>query len=170
MKIEGCTGDVTLVVNNAGVASSANVLTATQAALDTDFRTNVYGTLAVIKAFVPVSSVLAGARRSSTCCRSLRSGASQTMGGYSASKAAAYSITQSLRPELKGKHIEILVALSLVAASAPCRFSSAARPYRAMSRYKHRDRVSREERRGEAPTMSAMASPCKMRPATITRG
>ena len=33
------------------------------------------------------------------------------LGGYSASKAAAYSMTQSLRPELKGKHIEILAAL-----------------------------------------------------------
>jgi short-subunit dehydrogenase len=104
-------GDVTLLVNNAGVASSANVLTTTQAAMDTDFRTNVYGTLAVIKAFVPV---LERARGGATIVNvlSLASLASvPTMGGYSASKAAAYSITQSLRPELKGKHIEILAAL-----------------------------------------------------------
>jgi NAD(P)-dependent dehydrogenase (short-subunit alcohol dehydrogenase family) len=103
--------DVTLLVNNAGVASSANVLTATRAALDTDFRTNVYGTLAVVKAFVPV---LARARGGATIVNvlSLASlGSVPTMGGYSASKAAAYSMTQSLRPELKGKHIEILAAL-----------------------------------------------------------
>ncbi len=34
-----------------------------------------------------------------------------SMGGYSASKAAAYSITQALRPELKAKGIELLAAL-----------------------------------------------------------
>ncbi len=104
-------GDVTLLVNNAGVASSANVLTATRAAMDADFRTNVYGTLAVIKAFVPV---LERARRGATIVNvlSLASlGSVPTMGGYSASKAAAYSITQSLRAGLRGKHIEILAAL-----------------------------------------------------------
>ncbi len=103
--------DVTLLVNNAGVASSANVFTATQAALDTDFRTNVFGTLAVIKAFVPV---LERARGGATIVNvlSLASlGSVPSMGGYSASKAAAYSITQSLRPQLKGKHIELLAAL-----------------------------------------------------------
>jgi NAD(P)-dependent dehydrogenase (short-subunit alcohol dehydrogenase family) len=104
-------GDVTLLVNNAGVASSANVLTASQAAMDADFRTNVYGTLAVIKAFVPV---LERARGGATIVNvlSLASlGSVPSMGGYSASKAAAYSVTQSLRPHLKGKHIEILAAL-----------------------------------------------------------
>src|SRR5450755_2355964 len=34
-----------------------------------------------------------------------------TMGGYSASKAAAYSITQALRPELKKKAIHVPAAL-----------------------------------------------------------
>ena len=33
------------------------------------------------------------------------------MGGYSASKAAAYSVTQSLRPELKKRNIAVLAAL-----------------------------------------------------------
>jgi short-subunit dehydrogenase len=33
------------------------------------------------------------------------------LGGYSASKAAAYSMTQALRPELKKKQIEVLAAL-----------------------------------------------------------
>jgi short-subunit dehydrogenase len=34
-----------------------------------------------------------------------------SFGGYSASKAAAYSITQALRPELRTRHIQILAAL-----------------------------------------------------------
>jgi short-subunit dehydrogenase len=33
------------------------------------------------------------------------------LGGYSASKAAAYSMTQALRPELKKKQIDILAVL-----------------------------------------------------------
>src|SRR5262249_43757080 len=45
--------DLTLLINNAGVMSSQNVLTAGAAELDADFRTNLHGTLAVIKAFLP---------------------------------------------------------------------------------------------------------------------
>ena len=43
--------DVTLLVNNAGVASAFNVLTLECEALQRDFGTNVHGTLGVIKAF-----------------------------------------------------------------------------------------------------------------------
>ena len=104
-------GDVTLLVNNAGVASAANVLTTSQAALDADFGTNVYGTLAVIRRFLPV---LESARGGATIVNvlSLASlGSFPALGGYSASKAAAYSIRQSLRAELKGKRIEVLAVL-----------------------------------------------------------
>jgi NAD(P)-dependent dehydrogenase (short-subunit alcohol dehydrogenase family) len=46
--------DVTLLINNAGVSTSYNVLTMIPAELDADFRTNVHGTLGVIKTFLPV--------------------------------------------------------------------------------------------------------------------
>lgn len=103
--------DVTLLINNAGVSTSTNVLTSSRAEIDADFRTNVYGTLDVMKAFVPV---LARARGGATIVNvmSLTSLASfPALGGYSASKAAAYSITQALRPELKAKHIALLAVL-----------------------------------------------------------
>jgi NAD(P)-dependent dehydrogenase (short-subunit alcohol dehydrogenase family) len=103
--------DVTLLMNNAGVASSANVLTASQAAMDSDFRTNVYGTLAVIKGFLPVLERARGGAVIVNVLSLVSLGSFPALGGYSGSKAAAYSITQSLRPELKGKHIEILAAL-----------------------------------------------------------
>jgi len=104
-------GDVTLLVNNAGVASAANVLTASQAALEADFATNVYGTLAVIRRFVPVlERATAGATIVNVL--SLASlGSFPALGGYSASKAAAYSITQALRGELRGKLIDVLAVL-----------------------------------------------------------
>jgi len=104
-------GDVTLLINNAGVATSYNVLTMSAAELDADFRTNVYGTLAVIKAFLPA---LARAAEGATIVNVLSLGALASVpsfGGYSASKAAAYSITQALRPELKAKGIAILAVL-----------------------------------------------------------
>jgi NAD(P)-dependent dehydrogenase (short-subunit alcohol dehydrogenase family) len=103
--------DVTLLVNNAGVATAANVLTTSQAALDADFGTNVYGTLAVIKGFVPVLERAHGGATIVNVLSLASLGSFPALGGYSASKAAAYSITQSLRAELKAKRIDVLAAL-----------------------------------------------------------
>lgn len=103
--------DVTLLVNNAGALNSYNVLASCQADLDADFRTNVHGTLAVIRAFL---SVLERAPGGATVVNvlSLTSLASfPALGGYSASKAAAYSVTQALRPELRARRIELLAVL-----------------------------------------------------------
>ena len=103
--------DVTLLINNAGVSTSYNVLTMSPAELDADFRTNVHGTLGVIKAFLPVLERSPGG---ATIVNVLSLGALASVpsfGGYSASKAAAYSVTQALRPELRGKHIDILAVL-----------------------------------------------------------
>jgi NAD(P)-dependent dehydrogenase (short-subunit alcohol dehydrogenase family) len=103
--------DVTLLINNAGTFKSANVLTMGQSAIEADFRTNVHGTLDVIKAFIPV---LERARGGATIVNvlSLSSlGSVPSFGGYAASKAAAYSITQALRPELKRKGVAVLAAL-----------------------------------------------------------
>lgn len=103
-------GDVTLLVNNAGLLAGFDVLKMSHAELDAAFRTNVYGTLDVIKTFVPVLERAHGATIVNIL--SLSSFASvPSMGGYSASKAAAYSITQALRPELKRKQIALLAAL-----------------------------------------------------------
>ncbi len=104
-------GDVTLLVNNAGVMTARNVLTTAPRDLDADFRTNVLGTLAVVRAFVPVlARAPAGAAIVNVV--SLASLASvPSMGGYSASKAAAYSITQALRPELAAMGIAVHAVL-----------------------------------------------------------
>ncbi len=103
--------DVTLLINNAGALTSYDVLVMSEADFDTDFRTNVHGTLAVIKAFLPV---LERAPSGATVVNvlSLTSLASfPALGGYSASKAAAYSVTQALRPQLKARHIDLLAVL-----------------------------------------------------------
>ena len=105
-------GDVTLLINNAGTLTSFNVLSASQAELDTDFRTNLFGTLALVKAFIPV---LERAAAGATIVNVLSLSALvsvPSMGGYSASKAASYSVTQSLRAELRHRRIAVLAALA----------------------------------------------------------
>lgn len=103
--------DVTLLINNAGVLTSFNVLTTSQAELDADFRTNVHGTLAVIKAFLPALERAPGGATIVNVLSLASLASVPPMGGYSASKAAAYSITQALRAELKPKRIDVLAAL-----------------------------------------------------------
>jgi NAD(P)-dependent dehydrogenase (short-subunit alcohol dehydrogenase family) len=103
--------DITLLVNNAGVASSAGILTTSQSALENDFGTNVYGTLAVVKGFLPVLERARGGAAVVNVLSLTSLGSFPALGGYSASKAAAYSITQSLRAELKAKRIEVIAAL-----------------------------------------------------------
>src|SRR5882724_7976172 len=103
--------DVTLLINNAGTLRSFNVLSATRANIEADFGVQVHGTLDVIRAFVPVLEHAPGGATIVNVL-SLSSLASvPTMGGYSASKAAAYSMTQALRPELNKMAIQVLAAL-----------------------------------------------------------
>jgi short-subunit dehydrogenase len=104
-------GDVTLLVNNAGTLTSFNVLTTSRAELDADFRTQFHGTLDVIRAFLPALERAPGGATIVNVLSLVSLASLPAMGGYSASKAAAYSMTQALRPELKKKHIDVLAAL-----------------------------------------------------------
>jgi short-subunit dehydrogenase len=67
---------------------------------------NFYGPLAVIRAFLPALERARGAAIANVL--TVVSLASRpALGGYSASKAAAFSMTQALRPELKAKGIDV---------------------------------------------------------------
>ena len=103
--------DVTLLVNNAGVMTAHNVLTMDQAAIDADYRTNVFGTLAVIKGFLPVLERASGGATILNVLSVVALAPIPRLGGYSSSKAASYSMTQALRPELKKKGIAVVAAL-----------------------------------------------------------
>jgi NAD(P)-dependent dehydrogenase (short-subunit alcohol dehydrogenase family) len=107
----GKASDATLLINNAGSLTSFNVLATSAAQLEQDLRTNVYGTLAVIQAFVPILERARGGAAIVNVLSMTALASAPGMGGYSASKAAAYSITQGLRPQLKAKGIEVLAAL-----------------------------------------------------------
>jgi NAD(P)-dependent dehydrogenase (short-subunit alcohol dehydrogenase family) len=100
--------DVTLVINNAGIAQPGGFL-----ALDSDavarriFETNFFGVLNISKAFAPVLKANGGG-----ALLNVLSVASWVNGGelaaYSASKSAAWSLTNALRYELAAQKTQVL--------------------------------------------------------------
>lgn len=102
--------DVDVLVNNAGLLASFNVLTSSRADLERDFQTNFYGVLDLTRAALPAltRSAKAGRQPALVNVLSVVSLASMVgLGGYSASKAAAMSLTQSLRAELGKQGIDV---------------------------------------------------------------
>ena len=94
--------DVSVLFNNAGVLASYNLLSSKLDDVNRDFATNCFGTLAATKAFLPALQ-RAGATNGAAVVNVLSLVSLCNMpalGGYSASKAAAFSITQALRYEL----------------------------------------------------------------------
>lgn len=100
--------DVTLVVNNAGVLTAVTPLAENAIqALQFEIEANVYGLIRTAQAFAPVLKANGGgAFVQLNSVASLQSFPS--IGTYSASKAAAYSITQSLRQLLQENGTEVV--------------------------------------------------------------
>lgn len=99
--------DVDILINNAGTAAFSDWLSSEQAALDADMATNFYGTLRVIRAFVPQFQ----ARRSGTIVNVISVvglAPVPALSGYSASKAALQSLTQALRGLLASSGINVV--------------------------------------------------------------
>jgi NAD(P)-dependent dehydrogenase (short-subunit alcohol dehydrogenase family) len=100
--------DVTLVINNAGIAQPGGFLTEDSDAVSRRlFETNFFGMLSMSKAFAPVLKANGGG-----ALLNVLSVASWVNGGelaaYSASKSAAWSLTNSLRHELAGQKTQVL--------------------------------------------------------------
>jgi NAD(P)-dependent dehydrogenase (short-subunit alcohol dehydrogenase family) len=100
--------DVQLVVNNAGVLKAANPLAAGAIdALQFELDVNVFGLIRMARAFAPVLAANGGgAFVQLNSVASLKSFAD--FATYSASKAAAYSITQGLRDTLKKQGTQVV--------------------------------------------------------------
>jgi len=93
-------GDVAILVNNAGILAGQPLLNAGDPdAAEREMRVNFFGTLNMCRAFAPVLS-----RNGGGAIVNLLSILSQVnlppVGSYSATKAAAYSLTQAVRAEL----------------------------------------------------------------------
>jgi NAD(P)-dependent dehydrogenase (short-subunit alcohol dehydrogenase family) len=96
--------DVSVVVNNAGIARGASVLDADTSTLRSELETNLFGTLAVASAFADRL-----ARRSGIVIN-MASVASwlPTGGTYGVSKAAVWSATESMRLELRPRGVQVV--------------------------------------------------------------
>ena len=100
--------DVTLVINNAGIAQPGGFLTeGSDAVTRRIFETNFFGVLNVSQAFAPVLMTNGGG-----ALLNVLSVASWVNGGelaaYSASKSAAWSLTNALRHELAGQKTQVM--------------------------------------------------------------
>lgn len=101
-------GDVTLVINNAGIASPAGVLDAEGAAtMRQHLETNFFGMLRVSKAFAPVLAQNGGGALLNVL--SIASFInSPVLSTYSVSKTAAWGLTNALRNELRPQGTQVL--------------------------------------------------------------
>jgi NAD(P)-dependent dehydrogenase (short-subunit alcohol dehydrogenase family) len=96
--------DVTLVVNNAGVSGAGSLLGAADlAGARAEFETNFWGPVLVTRAFAPVLAANGGGALVNVLSV-LSWAALPTTGAYSASKAAAWSLTNSARAELRDRN------------------------------------------------------------------
>jgi len=98
--------DVNLLFNNAGVLDFGSVLDAPDEAFRRNFDVNCFGLLHTTRAFAPALT-----RNQGTVVNLLTLVALASMPGlgvYNASKAAAWSLTQSLRADLGKKGVKVL--------------------------------------------------------------
>ena len=97
--------DVTLLVNNAGIATRANLLTSDLNDIRTDVETHLFGTLRVIRAFAPV--LVRNGEGAIVNVLSVLSWVAtpQGSGSYSVAKAAQWNLTNGVRVELAGQKI-----------------------------------------------------------------
>jgi NAD(P)-dependent dehydrogenase (short-subunit alcohol dehydrogenase family) len=102
-------GDVTVVINNAGVFTGAGLLDGSVEDIRREMDTHYFGTLSVVRAFAPVIE-----RNGGGAILNVLSVLSwvhlPTTGAYSAAKAAGWALTDAVRQELapRGVHVAAL--------------------------------------------------------------
>ncbi len=99
-------GDVTLLVNNAGVSTMTPLVTGDPAAIRRELDTHFWGTLAMVRAFAPVLAANGGG----AVLNMLSALSWRTYDGaaaYAAAKAAAWSLTDSVRLELAAQGTQV---------------------------------------------------------------
>ena len=101
--------DVTLLVNNAGVLGFGGVVDADLDLVERDLATNYLGTLRLTQAFIPLLAAN-GPSAIVNVLTLIALAPVRGMAGYAASKAAAHSMTQALRGELRDRGIDVIGA------------------------------------------------------------
>jgi NAD(P)-dependent dehydrogenase (short-subunit alcohol dehydrogenase family) len=97
--------DVKVLFNNAGVLDFGSVLDASPAAFNRNFDVNFFGLLNVTRALAPTLTENRGAVVNILTLVALAS--MPGLGVYNASKAAAWSLTQSLRADFAKRQVKV---------------------------------------------------------------
>lgn len=107
-------GDVQVLINNAGISTGTALMTGDEAAVRREMDTNFYGPLLMTRAFAPVLAANGGGAVLNVIS-ALSWFTVPAAGAYSASKAAAWMLTDSTRLELaaQGTHV-VAVHMGLV--------------------------------------------------------
>ncbi|MFD6289938.1 SDR family oxidoreductase [Streptomyces sp. NPDC060205] len=95
--------DVTLLVNNAGIATGANLLTDDLDGVRRELETHLFGTLRVIRAFAPVLAAHGGGAIVNVLSVLSWVATPEGSGSYSVAKAAEWNMTNGVRVELAGQ-------------------------------------------------------------------
>jgi len=105
-------GDATIVINNAGAAAGSSLLATPLDELRGIYETNVFGPVAVAQAFAPVL-----AKNGGGALVDIHSALSwlSTPGAYPSTKAALWSVTNTLRLELAEQGTHVLGAHEVLA-------------------------------------------------------
>lgn len=104
-------GDVNLVVNNAGILRGGRLIAAADlSAARQEMEVNYFGLLRMSRAFAPILASHGGGTLINVLSILARM-ANPAGGGYSASKAAALSLTQAVRAELQGQGTRVIGVL-----------------------------------------------------------
>ncbi|NUT49830.1 MAG: SDR family NAD(P)-dependent oxidoreductase [Saccharothrix sp.] len=107
-KVAAEIGSLDILINNAGMARYDDL--SDRAALDLHFATNLYGMLDVTNAFLPQLTSAKGVLVNNLSVNSLAP--LPFIPAYSVSKAAAFSLTQSLRALLAGRGVRVHAVLT----------------------------------------------------------
>ena len=100
------TGDVTVLINNAGISIGGNLLTGDPDDIRRDMDTNYYGTLSVVRAFAPQIAANGGGAILNVLS-ALSWFTFPDLGSYSAAKSAQWSLTNALRVQLADQGIRV---------------------------------------------------------------
>ncbi|SMQ73326.1 Short-chain dehydrogenase [Plantibacter sp. VKM Ac-1784] len=98
--------DVTLLINNAGIATQGSMLTDDLANARREMDTHYWGNLAMVRAFAPVIEANGGGAIVNVLS-ALSWFAHPGSGGYAAAKAAEWNMTNAVRLELAPKGVTV---------------------------------------------------------------
>ena len=98
--------DTTLLINNAGLSTGANLIDGDLAKIRLEMDTHFFGTLSVVRAFAPMIAANGGGTILNILS-ALSWVSFPRVGAYSAAKSAEWSMTNALRTQLADQQIRV---------------------------------------------------------------